>query len=132
MIEAKVLIPGEVDGVGLRLERPLSFWGGVDPVTGVIIEERHPQHGEVISGKVLSMPHGRGSSSSSAVLAEALRLGTGPSAIVLDHGDSILVIGALVARELYGASCPIVVSSADIRTGERWKLQGHSLSRVES
>ncbi len=132
MIKAKVLIRGDADGDGLRLDEPLSFWGGVDPVTGVIVEERHPQHGEVITGKILSMAHGRGSSSSSAVLAEALRLGTGPAAIVLDQIDSILVIGALVAGELYGATCPIAVSGAEIRTGERWTLSGESLTKAES
>ncbi len=130
MTKARILIPGEANGEGLRLEEPLSFWGGVDPTTGVIVEERHPQHGELITGRILSMPHGRGSSSSSAILAEALRLGTGPAAIVLDQDDSILVVGALVARELYGAHCPIVVSSVEIRSGERWTLKGEDLTRV--
>ncbi len=78
------------------------------------------------------MPHGRGSSSSSAILAEALRLGTGPAAIVLDENDSILVVGALVARELYEASCPIVVSDVPIRSGERWILTGEDLNRAET
>jgi predicted aconitase with swiveling domain len=55
------------------------------------------------------MPSGRGSSSSSSVLAEAIRAGTGPEAIVLAEPDGILVLGALVARELYGKELPVLV-----------------------
>jgi predicted aconitase with swiveling domain len=101
------------------LERPLSFWGGYDPATGLIIDRAHPQHGESLAGKVVFMPHGRGSGSSSAVLAEALRLGTGPAGIVLAEPDQILVTGALVARLLYDISCPVVLGSppADGRGG---------------
>ena len=131
MTVVRVLIDGDAMGDSLHLDEPLSFWGGVDPSTGAIVEERHPQHGEVITGRILSMPHGRGSSSSSAVLAESLRLGTGPAAIVLDEGDSILVVGALVARELYGVKCPVVVGKIELRTGHRWALGGGILTRVE-
>jgi predicted aconitase with swiveling domain len=55
------------------------------------------------------MPAGRGSSSSSSILAEAVRQGTAPAGFILLHADEILLIGALVAAELYGRSVPIVV-----------------------
>ena len=93
----------------LRLTEPLSFWGGIDPESGRIIDASHPQVGESISGKILRMPHSRGSSSSPSVLAEALRLGTGPAAIVLDQPDPMVVLGALVARLLYGIECRVTV-----------------------
>jgi hypothetical protein len=64
------------------------------------------------------MPGGRGSSSSSSVLAEAIRAGTAPAAIVLTDPDPIIALGALVARELYGVSIPIVVLEMNnVRTG---------------
>jgi predicted aconitase with swiveling domain len=91
----------------LVLTEPLSFWGGVDPNTGVIIDVRHPQAGEVVSGRVLIMPAGRGSSSSASVLAEMIRLGTAPSRVVLDQPDPILLLGAWVAEELYGLELEI-------------------------
>ena len=93
----------------LRLTEPLSFWGGIDPESGRIIDANHPQVGESISGKILRMPHSRGSSSSPSVLAEALRLGTGPAAIVLDRPDPMVVLGAVVARLLYGIECSVTV-----------------------
>jgi predicted aconitase with swiveling domain len=103
------LVPGEAEGIALVLDEPLSFWGGIDPESGRIIDRRHPQNGQVVKGRVLVMPSGRGSSSSSSVLAEALRVGAGPAAIVLGEPDAIVVLGALVASELYGISCPVVV-----------------------
>lgn len=92
----------------LLLDEPLSFWGGLDPETGLIVDAHHPQRGAGVTGKILVMPAGRGSSSSSSVLAEALRAGRGPAAVVLRRADPIVVLGALVARELYGTACPVV------------------------
>lgn len=97
----------------LVLDEPLSLWGGVDPATGEIIDVHHPQHGAIVSGRVLVMPAGRGSSSSASVLAEAVRAGTAPAAIVLGEPDLILSIGSAVAEELYGVRVPVVVLSRD-------------------
>ncbi|HEX9854401.1 MAG TPA: DUF126 domain-containing protein [Acidimicrobiia bacterium] len=116
-VTAGVAVAGEAGGVLMVLDEPLSFWGGVDPATGEIIDRHHPQHGSCITGTLLVMPAGRGSSSSSSVLAEALRSGTGPAAVILRELDPILAAGALVARELYGIVCPVVVTSADLPDG---------------
>jgi uncharacterized protein len=110
MPEAGTLVPGEASGPTLVLSEPLSFWGGVDPATGDIVDVRHPQRGANVAGCVLVMPSGRGSSSSSSVLAEAIRAGTAPAAIVLAEPDPILALGSIVARELYGAVVPVVVA----------------------
>jgi predicted aconitase with swiveling domain len=103
------LVPGRASGPVLVLAEPLSLWGGVDPAGGVIVDPRHPDRGRSIAGHVLVMPAGRGSSSSSSVLAELLRAGVGPLGIVLGALDEILVVGAVVARELYGAECPVIL-----------------------
>jgi predicted aconitase with swiveling domain len=118
----RVLVGGHASGPALVLDEALSFWGGLDAETGMLIEERHPQAGAILSGKVLVMPAGRGSSSSSSVLAEALRRGTGPLAIVLAEPDEIIVLGALVPNLLDGSAFPVVSLAADdyasIRTGD--------------
>ena len=111
------------------LEEPLSFWGGVDPATGEIIDIRHPQRGANVAGRVLVMALGRGSSSSSSVLAEAIRAGTAPAAIVLTEPDPILATGLIVARELYGRTIPLVMASAAaLRTGEAVVVRADSSS----
>lgn len=105
----RVLLGGTGAGAALVLDEPLSMWGGLDPISGRIIDRRHPQVGEVVTGRILVMPSGRGSSSAASVIAEAIRLGTAPAAIVLLHPDDIILVGAVVAEELYGLTCPVVV-----------------------
>ena len=107
----------EVAGRALVLDEGLSLWGGMDPVTGELIDSRHPQRGALLTGRVLVMPSGRGSSSSASVLAEAVRAGTAPAAIVLGEPDLILSIGSAVAEELYGIVVPVVVVSAEELAG---------------
>jgi uncharacterized protein len=104
--QAFVCHPTEI----LHLE-PLSFWGGVDAQTGMVIDKSHPQYGVSLAGKVVQMPSARGSSSSSSVLAECIRLGTAPRAMILERPDPIVLVGALVALELYGLQMAVVVST---------------------
>lgn len=99
---------GEASGHVLRLDSPLSFWGGVDE-SGQIIDRHHPQFGVSLRGRLLTMTSGRGSSSSANVLAELLRTGSGPAAIVMAEPDAIVTLGAIVAGELYGRATPVVV-----------------------
>ncbi|MDT8307157.1 MAG: DUF126 domain-containing protein, partial [Anaerolineae bacterium] len=72
----RALVDGEAEGEALVLSEPLSLWGGLDPETGEIIDRRHPASGEVVTGRVLVLPAGRGSSSASSILLEAVRLDT--------------------------------------------------------
>jgi uncharacterized protein len=109
MITGRTLVEGSAEGEALVLDEPLSLWGGLDPTTGRIVEVGHPQRGRVLTGRILVMPSGRGSSSSATVLAEAIRLGTGPAGILLGEPDAIVAIGALVAAELYGVHVPVIV-----------------------
>jgi predicted aconitase with swiveling domain len=103
----RALHPGEGAGRALVIG-PLSFWGGVDWHDGRIIDVHHERHGATVAGRVLVMPHGRGSSSAAVVLAETIRNGSGPVAVVTRSTDVILLVGAMAAVELYGRVCPIV------------------------
>ncbi len=111
-------VRGSASGVALVLDEPLSFWGGLQAETGLIIDQHHPQRGECVAGRVLVMDGGRGSSSASSVLAEAVRLGTAPAAFVLRRSDEIIALGCLVAEELYGLVTPVVVCGEDIVSGD--------------
>jgi len=121
-VRGRALVGAAGAGRALVLDEPLSFWGGLDATSGRIIDRRHPQAGQDVAGRVLVMPAGRGSSSSSSVLAEAIRLGTGPAAILLSRPDEIVVLGALVVNLLYGVTCPVVLLDeteyARLRTGD--------------
>jgi predicted aconitase with swiveling domain len=114
---ARTLVAGTATGEVIVLTEPLSFWGGIDPASGDIIDVHHPQRGTNMAGRILVMPGGRGSSSSSSVLAEAIRIGTAPAAIVLLEPDPIVALGAIVAREIYGVTIPVVVTDEEIPPG---------------
>ena len=107
-MSGRSLVHGRVAGPVLRLDDPLSFWGGFDSASGKVIDRFHPQHGACLSGAILLMERGRGSSSGASVLAEAIRLGTAPAAIILLDPDAIIATGALVAQMLYAIDCPVV------------------------
>ncbi|MFD2265253.1 aconitase X swivel domain-containing protein [Lacibacterium aquatile] len=104
----RVLYPGVAEGELLRLEAPLSFWGGVDPASGTIIAAQHPQRGVSIAGKILALPEAIGSSSSSSVMLELIRARKAPAAVIMGAVDAILIVGCLVGREL-GYACPPAV-----------------------
>jgi predicted aconitase with swiveling domain len=106
------LIPGAAEGPVIFTEEPLSFWGGYNARDGKIIDTHHALYGTNAAGKILVLPGARGSSTGSGILLEAIRLGTAPLAIILQRADAILALGALVGRELYHKSLPLVVVSA--------------------
>ena len=108
-LPAQTLVEGRADGLVMLWTVPLSFWGGYDSRTGMVIDHSHPAFSSHVAGRVLAMPSGRGSSSASSVLAEAIRLGTAPAAIILAEPDPIITVGAIIAARLYGRLCPVVV-----------------------
>lgn len=110
--QAQMLVGGTAVGQALVLPEPLSLWGGLNPETGEIIDRRHPSAGQVVTGRVLLLPAGRGSSSASSILLEAVRQGTAPAAIITAEVDGILALGAAVAREMYDRAPPVLVLPA--------------------
>lgn len=111
--KATAIIAGEARGPALVLAEPLSFWGGIDVATGRIIDASHPDRGETVRGRILVMPGGRGSSSSSSILAEAIRRNTAPAGIILARADAIMAVGAIVADMLYALRMPLVIGDTE-------------------
>ena len=121
------LIAGPASGEVLALNEPLSFWGGVREHDGSIIDVHHPQHGRNVAGRILVMPGGRGSSSSSSVLAELVRGGVAPAGIVLRTPDPILALGAMVGELLYERTVPMCV----LPPGEYGTAQSAAQIRID-
>jgi len=117
----RLLVGKAASGPALVLSEPLSLWGGLDAESGRIVDVHHPQHGATITDTVLVMRSGRGSSSASSVVAEAVRIGTAPAAILLLEADEIITIGMLVANELYDNAPPLGLLDPDdadlVKTG---------------
>jgi predicted aconitase with swiveling domain len=109
--EGELIVGGPATGPLLALQEPLSFWGGVDDETGLIIDGHHPQCGTSLVGTALLMGATRGSSSSTSTLLECIRVGTAPNLLLLTDADPILSIAAVVAWELYGYGPSVVLLS---------------------
>ena len=121
-LQGRVVIHGQARGLALVGDEPLSFWGGYDWKTGEIIDRRHVLSGAVAKHRILAIPFTRGSSTTTAVLLEAIRHGTAPAAILTTGTDFFFALASVVAEELYGAGLPLVsLAEADfarLRTGD--------------
>lgn len=109
----RAVLPGRAQGPVVSTGEALSFWGGVDPGTGRVIDARHPLHGILLTDAVLVMPTSRGSCSGSGVLLEMALTGRAPAALVFREDEDVLTLGALVASELFGVSIPVLRVPAD-------------------
>ncbi|MBZ7926931.1 aconitase X [Ensifer adhaerens] len=107
-ISARSILSGSADGPIIATEEALSFWGGVDPATGRVIDVHHPLHGLCLTGGILMMPSSRGSCTGSGVLLDMALTGRAPAALVFSEAEDVLTLGALIAAEMFGKSLPVL------------------------
>jgi len=123
VIAGRAIVAGEADGDALVTSDALSFWGGYDFHTGEIIDRHHPLAGVRAAGRILAVPFSKGSSSTTAVLLEAVRAGTAPAAILTTGVDAFFALASIVADVMYSKSFPVIALEgadfASLRTGER-------------
>ncbi|GEO19046.1 cis-3-hydroxy-L-proline dehydratase [Microvirga aerophila] len=112
----RTLVAGDAKGELLSALVGLSFWGGVDPQTGVVIDQHHPLRNQSLAGRVLAIPSGRGSCSGSGVLLELILNGHAPAAIVICEREEILTLGALVAEVVFEQSIPVLRVEREVFT----------------
>jgi hypothetical protein len=128
IIRGRPVIGGSARGEALVSREPLSFWGGYDWKTGEITDRRHPLSGKIATGKILAVPFTRGSSTTTAVLLEAIRAGTAPAAIITTDTDFFFALASVVADELYAKPIPLIALAADefasLQTGEQIAIAG--------
>lgn len=113
-VQGTPFMAGAAEGVALVSREPLSFWGGYDYHSGEIIDRRHPLAGQIAAGKILVVPFTRGSSTTTAVLLEAVRAGTAPAAILTTQVDTFFALASIVANELYSKKIPLVVLPPEV------------------
>jgi len=109
---AQCIVAAAASGPVLVCDEGLSFWGGVDPETGRVIDAHHPQHGAALAGAVVMMPTSRGSCSGSGVLLALALNGHAPAALVFREGEDVLTLGALVAAWMYDRPVAVLRLSA--------------------
>ena len=123
VIAGRAVVEGEAEGVALVTSEALSFWGGYDFHTGDIIDKHHPLAGVRAAGRILAVPFSKGSSTTTAVLLEAVRAGTAPAAIITTGVDSFFALASIVAEVMYAKSFPVIALEpndfAVLQTGMR-------------
>jgi predicted aconitase with swiveling domain len=123
VIVGRAVVEGEAEGEALVTNEALSFWGGYDFHTGEIIDRHHPLAGVRAAGRILAVPFSKGSSTTTAVLLEAVRAGTAPAAIITTGVDSFFALASIVADVMYAKSFPVIALEPDdfavLRTGMR-------------
>lgn len=128
-IHGKVIIRGEARGKALASNEPLSFWGGYDWKSGEIIDRRHMLSGFIAKDKILAIPFTRGSSTTTAVLLEAIRAKTAPAAIITTDVDFFFALASVVADELYTSPLPMIALTekdfAQIKTDDEIQIRNN-------
>ena len=127
-LSGRSLVAGAAQGALLFADVSLSFWGGVDPCTGEVIDRHHPLSGQHLAGRVLAIPSGRGSCTGSSVLMELISNGHAPAALVLAEADEILTLGVLVAQTIFARSLPVLCIGREAFAA----LRGQAFARVEN
>lgn len=126
ILKGRPVISGSARGTALVSREPLSFWGGYDWKTGEIIDRRHPLSGSNAAGKILAIPFTRGSSTTTAVLLEAIRAETAPAGIITTSADFFFALASVVADEMYSMPIPLVAVSesdfAQLQTGDEIEI----------
>ena len=108
------IVQKDIKGKVFKCCEGLSFWGGVDPQTGRIIDIHHPNHGSFISKKILLMPTSRGSCSGSGVLLQLAQSELAPAALIFHETEEILTLGAIVADQLFDKQVAVLRVSKEI------------------
>jgi predicted aconitase with swiveling domain/8-oxo-dGTP pyrophosphatase MutT (NUDIX family) len=113
--EGRRVVGGRAEGAVLAAEKPLSLLGGVDAATGAILDPESPIRGERVGGRILAVPHGKGSTVGSYVLYALRKRGVAPSAILAARAETILAVGAVISDVPMVDRVPVDL----LRTGDR-------------
>jgi predicted aconitase with swiveling domain len=123
VIAGRAVVAAEASGDALVTSDALSFWGGYDFHTGEIIDRHHPLAGVRAAGRILAVPFSKGSSTTTAVLLEAVRAGTAPAAILTTGVDPFFALASIVADAMYEKAFPVIALQpsdfSSLRSGDR-------------
>ncbi len=118
-IRGRPLVEGEAEGTLLVSREPISFYGGVDPESGVVVEKGHELEGESVAGRILVFPHGKGSTVGSYILLRLAKRGLAPAGIVNLASEPIIIIGCLIS------GIPLMDGVDPSRLESGWRAEMH-------
>ena len=119
-LNGRIIYKGRGEGEALTTSQPISFYGGVDPNTGELIEKGHELLGKNVKGKMLVFPNGKGSTVGSYTLYRMKKNGTAPAGMVNRECETIVAVGAIISE----IPCVDKVDISQIKTGDRVHIDG--------
>jgi len=119
-VSGRIIFEGKAEGAALVSSTPLSFYGGVNPDTGEVVERGHELEGQSLKGKILVFPHGKGSTVGSYVMYRLAKNGVAPRAIVNVRCETIVAVGAIISE----IPCVDMIDISKITPGAKVKVDG--------
>ena len=120
----RVIYEGKARAEAVKSGQPLSFFGGVDPDRGMVVEKGHELEGRSVGGTVLVFPGGKGSTVGSYVLQRMAKNSTSPAAMVLEQCDSVIAVGAVISE----IPCVDRVDISLIQSGDEIEIVGNEIT----
>jgi hypothetical protein len=125
-LKGRIIYRGKAEGEALVTSQPISFYGGVDPATGVVIEKGHELQGQSVSGRILVFPTGKGSTVGSYTLYRMKKNGTAPAGIVNKECETVVAVGAIISE----IPCVDKIDLDKIKTGERVSIENDVVNKL--
>jgi predicted aconitase with swiveling domain len=118
-LKGRIIYRGKAEGEALNTTQPISFYGGVDPNTGVVIEKGHELQGQSVKGKILVFPQGKGSTVGSYTLYRMKKNGVAPAGMVNRECETIVAVGAIISE----IPCVDKVDITNLKTGVKVRIE---------
>jgi hypothetical protein len=122
-LKGRLISKGKAEGEALVTYQPISFYGGVDPNTGVVIEKGHELQGQSMKGKILVFPTGKGSTVGSYTLYRMKKNGTAPAGIINKECETVVAVGAIISE----IPCVDKIDFSKIKTGDKIQIENGSV-----
>jgi predicted aconitase with swiveling domain len=123
-MKGRIISKGKGEGEALTTTQPISFYGGVEPNTGEVIEKGHELQGKTVKGKILVFPNGKGSTVGSYTLYRMKKNGTAPAAMINKECETIVAVGAIISE----IPCVDKVDISKIKTGDHVKVENETVT----
>jgi uncharacterized protein len=123
-MKGRIIYKGTAEGEALTTNQPISFYGGVDPNTGIVIEKGHELQGVSVKGKILVFPQGKGSTVGSYTLYRLKKNGVAPAGMINRECETIIAVGAIISE----IPCIDKVYINQIKTGDKIHIENETVT----
>jgi predicted aconitase with swiveling domain len=127
-LKGRIISKGKAQEQALTTVQPISFYGGVDPNTGEIIEKGHELQGKNVKGKILVFPNGKGSTVGSYTLYRMKKNGAAPAGIINRDCETVVAVGAIISE----IPCVDRIDISKIKTGDLVRIENDVVTVMQN